>query len=656
VSLRPFVVLGVIVLAIGGGMVALLAVNSGPSPSPTRPSASLSPASTEQVLPPAPPGTSFGDFVVDPTAVRSPTTSTAQSKLWFADGAWWGALFGPVTQRLGIFRLDPATHVWADTGALIDERPFVDADVLWTGEHLYTVTGGSRPSENHALRVRRFSTDAETGQYVMDPDFPITIHPHGASPAVLTVDSTGAVWVTFVADSRVWLTHTLDNDKTWSAPTAPAGDEAVVDLSDVSAVTAFGPGRIGVLWTNQRSGVWFSSHEDGDPDDAWAPPEPVLTGQRPDAQLSLTTYPIGGAGAGLAAAVSTTLDEGGGRGLDPLTLLATRDAGGTWDTALFGLVRDRHARPIVLVDGDAGTIAVAATSPGNGGAIYYKRAPLDRIQFDTGLGVPLVASATEVSIDNVTSGKGPLTKEAGMLVLAADRTSGRYLHGVVDLGGGPPTADPADPDRPTKPTAPPKGATATLLRDSFEPWPIGRTSSSGWYVRPEDPKGSLSIVADGGDGQALRVPSSATGVRACRDFAEVPAARLIVRARVRISRIGLEDATILSVRGSGGEAASVRVTNLGVLAWFDRATKIRTTAAFRPRTWYRVTATIDQAARTYNVRVTTDGGTRVAGANGLRWRQPGVRTVETVCGETAPAPPAQVIDFADVSVTQVVTP
>jgi hypothetical protein len=152
------------------------------------------------------------------------------------------------------------------------------------------------------------------------------------------------------------------------------------------------------------------------------------------------------------------------------------------------------------------------------------------------------------------------------------------------------------------------------------------------------------------------VPSSATGVRACRDFAEVPAARLIVRARVRISRIGLEDATILSVRGSGGEAASVRVTNLGVLAWFDRATKIRTTAAFRPRTWYRVTATIDQAARTYNVRVTTDGGTRVAGANGLRWRQPGVRTVETVCGETAPAPPAQVIDFADVSVTQVVTP
>jgi hypothetical protein len=655
-SLRSFLVLGVIVLAIGGGIVALLAVDGGPGPSPTRPSASLPPASSEPVLPPARPGTTFSDFVVDPTVVRSPTTSNAQSKLWFADGTWWGALFGPSTHRLGIFRLDPETHVWADTGALIDERPFVDADVLWTGEHLYAVTGGSRPSDNHALRVRRFSRNAETGRYVMDPDFPVTIRAAGASPAVSAMDSTGVLWVTFVADSRVWLTHTLDNDTIWSTPISLPGEEGVVDLSDVSAITAYGPGRIGVVWTNQRSGVWFSSHEDGAPDDAWSQVEPVLIGQRPDTQLSVTSYPIAGGPAGVAAAVSTTLDEGGGRGLDPLTMLATRDAGGTWDTTLFGLVRDRHARPVVLVDADEGAIAVAATSPGAGGAIYYKRAPLDAIQFDTGLGAPLVATETDVAIDNVTSSKSPLTKEAGMVVLAADRTSGRYLHGFVDLGGGPPAADPADPERPTAPTAPPDGATAILLRDSFEPWAIGRATATGWYVRPEDPQGSLSIVSDGGDGQALRVPSSATGVRGCRDFAEVPGAAIVVRARVRLSRIGVEDATILSVRGSGGEAASIRVTNLGVLAWFDRATKIRTTVPFRPGTWYRVTASIDQAARTYNVRVTTDDGTRVAGANGLRWRQPGVRTVETVCGETAPAPPAQVIDFADVTATQRVTP
>jgi hypothetical protein len=649
--------LGVIAIAVIGGIAALVSVNQGPSPTPTRrPSASLPVSSQEPAVPPPPPGVSFSDFVVDPTVVRAPTTSTAQSKLWFNDGAWWGALFGPTSKRLGIFRLDPATQVWADTGTLIDERPVVDADVAWTGKYLYVVGGGSRPSDNHAIRVRRFDYDAETGSYRMAPDFPVTIHPIGASAAVIAVDTTGVGWVTFVADGKVWLTHTLDNDRSWSPPVAMTGTEAAVDIADVSSIVAYGPGRMGVLWTNQRAGVYFSSHEDGGADDAWSPPEAVVEGQRPDAQLSMTTYPIDGAPAGVAAAISTTLDQAGGRALDPLTLLATREPSGTWDTTLVGLVRDRHARPIVLVDAEQETIAVAATSPGSGGAIYYKRSPLDEIQFDTGIGVPLVSSPVDLTLDNVTATKGPMTAESGLLVLASDRTSGRYLHGVVDLGGGPPAADPADPDRPTTPSAPPKGTTTTLLQDTFEPWPIGRARSTGWYVRPEDPPGSLSIVSDGGRGKALRVPSSRLGVRGCRDFAPIPDVVQTVRARVRLSRIGIEDAVLLSVRGSGGESASIRVTDLNQLSWFNGSVKIRSTVRIRPGAWYRITAVIDQKNRTYAMRVSTDGGTRLASASGLRWRQAAVRTVDSVCAETAAAPPAQAIDFADVSVVQTVTP
>ena len=165
--------------------------------------------------------------------------------------------------------------------------------------------------------------------------------------------------------------------------------------------------------------------------------------------------------------------------------------------------------------------------------------PSTRIQFDTGLGVPLVADATSIAIDHVTSTKGPLSSASGLLVLASDRTSGRYLHALVDLGAGPPSADPADPERPTVAIEPPDDATATLMRDSFEPWAIGRApATTGWYVRPEDPPDALSIAADGGTGQALRVPSSATGVRACRDVPEVPGRTLTVRLRVRLSRIG----------------------------------------------------------------------------------------------------------------------
>ena len=138
---------------------------------------------------------------------------------------------------------------------------------------------------------------------------------------------------------------------------------------------------------------------------------------------------------------------------------------------------------------------------------------------------------------------------------------------------------------------------------------------------------------------------------------EVPGRTLTVRLRVRLSRIALEDGTILSVRGSGGESASLRVTNKGVLAWFDRTTKIRSSARFRAKVWYRVTAVIDQTKRTYNLRVTSDDGkTRIASASGLRWRMAALRTVGSVCIETAAAPPAQAIDVAEVSVLQVDTP
>jgi hypothetical protein len=629
-----------------------MALAPGPAPAPTTPIATGVTPSSAPPAPPPPAGLTFADYAIDPNVVRAPTTSSAQSKLWYAEGQWWGALFGRTTSRLGIYRLDDDTQVWADTGEIIDDRPFADADALWSGEHLYTVAGGSRPSPNHAIRVKRFTYDADAGRFALDADFPVSIRDTGGSPAVIAVDSTGVLWVTYIADGRVWVSHSLETDAAWSEPIGLPGDAATVDLIDVASVVSFGPGRIGVMWTNQRSGVYFSAHEDGAPDDAWSPPETVLTGQAPEDALHMTTLPLDGGGTSVAAAVATTLE----RTLDPGLLLAMRDPRGTWDTTLVGLERDRHARPIVLVDPDAGTIAVAATSPGNGGAIYYKRAPLDQIQFDTGLGVPLVADATSIAIDHVTSAKGPLSRASGLLVLASDRTSGRYLHGFVDLGSGPPPADPADPERPTAPIDPPDGATATLLRDSFESRPIGRAGTTGWYVRPEDPPDALSIVAEGSKGTALRVPSSATGVRACRDVPEVPGRKLTVRLRVRVSRIALEDGTILSVRGSGGESASLRVTDNGVLAWFDRGTKIRSTARIQRNRWYRVTAIIDQSKRTYDFRVTTDDGTRVARASGLRWRMAALRTIGSICIETAAAPPAQAIDIGEVSVLQEDTP
>ena len=662
--LRPWVALGALVLVIAGSIVAVMALARppSPSPSPSRPAASGVPSATASTAPSggtvAPPvGITFPDFAVETTVVRSPTTSTAQSKLWYADGRWWGALFGPTTNRLGIFTLDPKTQVWADTGTLIDERPVADTDMLSVGTQLWAVSGGSRATDNHAIRVRRFSYDAKAKRYSLDPDFPVTIRPTGASPAVIAVDSKGTAWVAYTADGKVWITHTLAGPTSWSAPVAFTAQEAAVDATDVASIISFGPGRIGVAWTNQRSGIYFASHDDTTPDTQWSTVESVLPGPRPDPQLSLAAYPLADGSTDVAAAVSTTNDQAAaGRTLDALTLVATRDASGGWKTAVACLVRDRHTRPIVLVDPTDRTIAIAATSPGSGGAVYYKRASLDQIEFDTGIGVPLIASTAQTTIDNVTSAKGPLTPESGLVVLAHDRTSGMYLHGVVDLGGGAPTVDPGDASRPTLPTPPPKATTTTLIHDTFEPSPVGSAVPAAWYTRPEDPKGRMSIVA-GPTARAIRVGSAArTNVRACRDFSDVPGTTLSVDILVKLSRPALEDATILSVRGSGGESASIRVTTKSVFAWFNGSIKIRTTAAFRPGAWYRVRATIDQTRKTYSVRIDTGGGRLVARASGLRWRARAVPSVKSVCVETAPAPPSQTIDIAEVRVTQVVTP
>ena len=59
---------------------------------------------------------------------------------------------------------------------------------------------------------------------------------------------------------------------------------------------------------------------------------------------------------------------------------------------------------------------------------------------DGGLGddVYFVESAGDLRISNATSTKQPLTRESGMIVLASDNDTGRYLHSVVDLGGGMP--------------------------------------------------------------------------------------------------------------------------------------------------------------------------------------------------------------------------
>jgi hypothetical protein len=162
-------------------------------------------------------------------------------------------------------------------------------------------------------------------------------------------------------------------------------------------------------------------------------------------------------------------------------------------------------------------------------------------------------------------------------------------------------------------------------------------------------------VVDSPGNQSLRVASAGADVRACRDIPEIPGAALTVRARIRLTRVALDDATILSVRGSGGETASIRVTNQQALAWFDGPTKIRSSTSLPTGRFFILTARIDQERKTYALRVTTDSGAPVVSADGLDWRMSAVETVGSICIETPPVLPTQAIIVSEVSVTQDVT-
>ncbi len=647
---RSLLAISLVVLVTLGIVASIVVLGSAtPSPSPTASGSATPSLPVTATLPPNDqPAMTMRDFEFKTEAITSVSASPAQSKLWYAQDAWWAGLYTPDADEIHIFRLDWATQIWLDTGTIVDERGDADSDFLWTGEHLYVASASKGTASSHRAKIQRFSFDPKTSRYVGDPDFPVAINDTGASGIVIDRDTRGGLWVTYVSGGSLWVAHTLSSDAHWAAPYAVPGSGQLVD-EDVSSLVPYGPGRIGVEWTDQTTErVLFTSHGDGDADDAWSPVETVATGVGTnDDQLNLKTFDLDGSRV-VATTIRTTVDPDADRNpLDAQLLVMVRQADGHWTASEAGRVEDKHNRAILLVDEGRRQMYVIAQAPTGGGIIAIKRAPLDDLIFPAGVGDPLMSSPDDPAIANPTSTKASVSVESGLVVLGSDETTGRYLHAALDLGSTPIPADVATAPRPDHPAPPKDPAASLLVNDAFGSWPTGEPVN-GWTV---DASNGTALAGGKDDLRFLNLKSSkATGfAETCKDLAQVGATRLLVDVRFRPRVGGTGEIRPLGIRGAGGEVMGLRIAEDNEFSFFDGAVRQRPGIRLVDGRWYRARLDIDVVKQSAALVLTNAAGKTVVKQSGLDWRTKEPGQPRRVCFQVSGTPASLDVDRVTVS-------
>lgn len=365
----------------------------------------------------------------------APTGQKPQSKLWHADGRWWGTLFNSATGDFEIYRYTWSTHTWATTGVVVDERQSSFLDALWTGDKLYVATAGtSTTTSAHAARVVRFSYDTATGTWSRDTGFPVTITNGGVKAIVIDQDSAGVVWITYTGANRVRVAHSTDG-RTWTAPEQlPFAEAAGLTSEEISSVVAYDGNKIGVAWSDQtRGAIWFATHQDGAAFNQWTLDVIYQRPEGSDDHLNLKALVADPTGRVLAVS-KTSLNASA----DPLIVVHALAADGQWRSAVYGRVTEQHTRAVLAIDATNRVVHVFAAAPCcSGGVIYHKQSPIDALSFPPGLGTPFIASAAHPEFNNPTTTKQPVTAATGLVVMASDDQTRFYGHNRIDLGAPP---------------------------------------------------------------------------------------------------------------------------------------------------------------------------------------------------------------------------
>lgn len=507
---------------------------------------SLIPAGKSEEDPATVAGTT--DFSFRATGVKSPTGRKPEaSKLWFNDGAWWAVLFRPNRDGYVINRLDAIRDEWVDTGTMVDDRNGSRADVLWTGTHLYTVSGGAdATSEEDAAVLVRMSYDSASGSYAMDRGFPVRITGTGAETFTVDQDETGRLWVTWTAGRAVWMTHSLANDQQWTEPwQLPLPEAQDLSPDDISSVIAY-DGHVGVMWSDQLDGAmyWASAPAGATSGSVWSVTAAVQGPGLADDHMNLKSLHDDPAGVVVAAIKTSRNDVPNPDPADPLILILVLQADGSWSRHVVSTVRENETRPLLVVDAEHRRLHVVTSAPCcSGGTIYHKVTSLDEIQFLSGRGTTFM-KRTGGALNNPSASKHDVTAETGLLVIASDDNADVYMHRHEELTGepvsrpSPSTRGPAASGDPASPTGPPE---AVLFEDGFEDRTLDAWSDVG---TGEGSRASVEARAARTDRYGLRLVSgtSPDGFAFARVALAEGERTISVHADVRFNAEGPADA------------------------------------------------------------------------------------------------------------------
>ena len=364
-----------------------------------------------------------------PGAASAPSAKEGQSKVWFANGSWWGAIYQNNAFR--ICRLQTSPSTWVDCGQIIDSRATAKIDALWDAGSgkLYTVA--SVASSGGAIVVTGFSPG-------WSQDFTTTIATTGSEDGVVTIakDSTGTLWVTyapFAGDPEMYVTHSNGSNSSWVAPyVIPVANGTTGEEEDLPVIVAFSA-QVGIMWSNQIDGaMYFARHVDGTDDRAWVQEVANGPGVGVDNHISLKSDSSGRVYAALKTSGNSS------QSALPLEYLAVRGTDGVWRKSTVSTVADNQTRGVVVVDEANGLLyffsADYSTASGGGGSVYYKTAALGNWPVfggGIGKGTPIISSNLDVNINNASSTKQIISGGMGILIIASDDHTHWYLHNLL---------------------------------------------------------------------------------------------------------------------------------------------------------------------------------------------------------------------------------